>query len=152
MKTFKQFLIESDLGNYLQQIKSSGYKLLAHQTDENHAQNIIKSVFGDASGVNGMSLWQSPEGVEEVLSSMRARKRGEDYAPIIHRNSDSIVLMAIPSKISGMPVRSLDQLDGWLFDLNLNGKVPNENIIGYARFDGTLVKNPNFNPDQSPLK
>ena len=152
MKTFQQFLIESDLSSYLQHLKSGGYKLLAHQTDENNAQSIIKTVFGAANGVSGTSLWQSPEGVEEVLSSMRAKKIGDDNRGIVHRGSDSIVLMAIPSKISGMPVRSLDQLDGWLFDLNLNGKVPNENIIGYVRFDGTLVKNPNFNPDKSLLK
>lgn len=152
MKTFQQFLIESNLSNYLQQIRNSGYKLLAHQTDEDYAKSIIQSVFGSANGVAATSLWQTPDGVQEVLSRMLAVKHGEHSGNVVHRGSDSMVLMAIPSTIQNSRVKTPHDLDGWLFELNLNGKVPNENIIGYAKFDGTFVKNPNFNPVKSPLK
>lgn len=152
--SFKQYLVESEVGDYLTQLKGMGYKLLAHQTHRDIADKIIRQGFGGAAGVSGTALLTSSEAVQQALEAMREKRSGREGAGsgLVHGGSDAIVLMAVPSVIQGQRVKGLNDIDGYLAELGLGMKIPNPNIIGYATMDGEMVRNPNFDPKKSPLQ
>lgn len=154
MKTFMQYLVENEVGDYLSKLKGMGYILLAHQTHRNIAEKIITQGFGGDTGVAGTSLMTSPNAVQQAMEAMREKQSGREGpgSGLVHGGSDSIVLMAVPKVIQGTRVKGLDDIDYYLGELDLGMKVPNENIIGYATSDGDMVRNPNFDPEKSRLK
>lgn len=161
MQTFNQFFVENEIKNELSSLKAAGYKLLAHQTNENIAKKIIQENFGSSAGIGGTALFTSPEAVEDARQEMFNKKSDDTYRTgsmgLVHGGSDAIVIMAIPPIIAGFNIRNTDALDNQLFDLYNDGllkeaKVPNKNIFGYIKWDGSIVKNPNFDLQGSPLK
>jgi hypothetical protein len=154
MKTFMQYLVENEVGDYLTQLKNTGYKLMAHQTHRDIADKIITQGFGGNAGVSGTALMTSPDAVRQAMEAMREKQSGREGpgSGLVHGGSDSIVLMAVPNVIQGTRVKGLDDIDYYLGELNLGMKVPNQNIIGYATSDGQMVRNPNFDPKKSPLQ
>jgi hypothetical protein len=161
MITFKQFLRENageDWHSYLNAVKGTKYNLLAHQTMAETADKIMRSEnFGADNGIVGTSLFTNNEELQSTIDAMKGRDEGDtNNWGRVHRGSNAILLMATPRVIGGQRIRTLDDLEGVLVDLSAEDilpdiKIPNQNIIGYLKSDGTLVKNPKFSPENSPL-
>ncbi len=146
---------------YLSQIQQAGYVLVAHQTSEDTAMNIIQSQgLGAAAGLDGTALYSSSsrlaELVRRLMKAFQARNAGDaegwrqNAYGLSHRGSDAVVIAAVPKQVAG---NRLSDLDGYLSDLVYQGRlqtlqVPNQYIVGYWNLKtGEFKANGKFKPD-----
>ncbi len=100
----------------------------------------------------------------KLVDALAAKKAGRnDYASgIVHRDSDAILIMAIPgvATVNGerIQIRRADDLDGVLADLVGKMEVPNNYILGVWVVPGSqrseehgLKINGKFDPKQGPI-
>lgn len=154
---------------YLNGIEKAGYRLLAHQTSNDIALKIIQGQsFGRGRGVHGTTIYQTASNLRKIIENMNmyhkthasnvnnAEKFKVDnaMAGMIHRGSNSIVIMAIPNQSAGRYITDFEDnlasamQSGLIPDLS----VPNQYIVGFWQADGQFHANSRFNPKNGPLK
>lgn len=170
MKTFLEWMEQAADQNgaavgYLKKVEGAGYRLLIHQTYADTAMEIISSqpfqTGGNASGTSAMVTTDALMGLVEALTAKKAGR--DDYASgLVHRDSDAVLIMAIPgvTTVGGerVQIRRADDLDGVLADLVGKMEVPNNYILGVWIIPGSqrskehgLRINGKFNPKEGPI-
>jgi len=120
------------MSGYLAQL-AQNYRLVAHQTFNDSAAQIVKTDFGNGRGLNGTALFVTPQQILAVASKMFGLGGQAD----IHRGSNSVVVMAIPkTTFQQYGIRDLGAFDDHLADLQSQGKIrdlslPNQFIVGH---------------------
>lgn len=170
MKTFLEWMEQAADQNgmaveYLKKVEAAGYRLLIHQTYADTAMSIIRfhpfRTGGDASGTSAMV---TTDALVKLVDALTAKKAGrDDYASgLVHRDSDAILIMAIPgvTTVDGVrtQIRRADDLDAILADLVGRMEIPNNYILGVWIIPGSqrseetgLRINGKFNPKQGPI-
>jgi len=161
MEIFSNWLNENldqnlmkQMTDYLSKIEKAGFRLIAHQTSDDVALNIVKGQDFSDRGLDGTALFQNSDQITQTIQKMNAlhSKDQQAYQQIggvpIHKGSNAIVIMVIPTKL---PVRGMRDLDDYLVDLVSDGKIkgfglPNQYIVGFWKWDGQFFGNSRFNP------
>lgn len=170
MKTFLEWMEQAADQNrtavdYLKKVEGAGYRLLIHQTAADTALDIIKSQpFQTGGNASGTSAMVTTDALMSLVEALTAKKAGrEDYASgLVHRDSDAVLIMAIPvvTTVGGerVQIRRADDLDSVLADLVGRTEVPNNYILGVWIIPGSqwskeqgLRINGKFDPKKGPM-
>jgi len=139
----------SKMTGYLNQL-STNYQLIVHQTFNDSAASIMQKGFG-RNGLHGTALFVNPQQIIQTASAMF----GQGQAAI-HKGSNSLLVLVVPKQIMQQyKIRSVQDLDDHLIELNQQGKIPTVGlprpyIAGFFH-NGQFFANKQFNPDVRTL-
>ena len=151
------------VGQYLAQLEQSGYSLLAHQTAQDTAKNIVGNRQSGFKSPHGSSLFVNSQQITQTVQTMnQAQSAGESddfekqrqLSGGIHKGSNAVLIMAIPKVAAQKGTQGLEDI---LADLAYGQQkisdleVPNNYIVGAWMSDGTFAANGQFQPQGGVL-